>query len=866
MPDLRSRCDAGPRFIQSIPAFGQRLAAIDDTGDSLSYSTLATRADAVAESLGPIRRLVLIEPRNSVESLVAYVGALAGNHVVLLGSEGGGARLAEAWQPDAVFSGQDDSWSIAAVHPRRNLHADLAVLLSTSGTTGATKLVRLATTALDANATSICAFLDIEADDRALVTLPFHYSYGLSLVHSHLAAGAALLLTKGSLLDPETLAFAEEFGVTSLAGVPHSYELLDRIDFMRRAPASLRCLTQAGGRMSPDAVARYAAWAAETGRRFYVMYGQTEATARMAYLPPAALADHPDCIGVAIPGGAFTLVDDAGLVVDAPETPGELVYRGDNIMMGYAEVPADLALPAGLDRLATGDIAVRNSAGYYRIVGRSSRFVKPMGLRIALDEVEAALQRHGWRGAATGNDSFIAVEVLDGAAPATVTAALAAEFKLAATLFHVTAVHEQSRLPSGKIDYRSILLAAQAERDTTPSDAVAAAFARAFPSRTLRPTDSFVMLGGDSLGYVAMSIALEDAMGTAPDGWEAMTLAELELFERNAKPRQGWSNRIGTDIVLRALAIVAVIVNHSSSFVVGGGASVLLLLVGYNLARFQRARLIEGHGMAVVKGFATRIIAPYYAILVIYMAYKGHVTWPALLLCGNLFGEFESFIEPYWFIEAMLQIYLVVAGVFVFARVRRAAMLQPWRFGLLLLAAAVAIREVGALVFDERGLADRTPDALLYLVVLGWCIHHADTPSRRFTLGAVLLLLVGFSASVLPGGWSVPETPSGIAHALWLSVAVCLLLWLPRLPMPPLGRRVFGAVAGASFYIYLVHGVPAHYLHTETDVARVMIAIVGSVAVGIAVHHISQFVEAFPVAKWLPFLTPWSSVRLRSEP
>ena len=219
--------------------------------------------------------------------------------------------------------------------------------------------------------------------------------------------------------------------VTALAGVPYTYELFDRCGFMDKPLPALRTLTQAGGRLPAESVRRYADWAAARGVAFFVMYGQTEATARMAYLPPDRLAAHPDCIGVAIPGGSFSLIDGDGSEIAAAGTPGELVYRGPNVMMGYAADAADLARGAEVEALATGDIAERTADGLYRIVGRTSRFCKPFGLRISLDEVEAALRRHGWRGVAAGDDSLIAIDTLDSVSPDTVAEALAAEFKLA---------------------------------------------------------------------------------------------------------------------------------------------------------------------------------------------------------------------------------------------------------------------------------------------------------------------------------------------------------------------------------------------------------------------------------------------------
>jgi acyl-coenzyme A synthetase/AMP-(fatty) acid ligase len=156
---------------------------------------------------------------------------------------------------------------------------------------------------------------------------------------------------------------------------------------------SLRTMTQAGGRLAPELHREFAQYAAETGRSFVVMYGQSEATARMSWLPPEKSLEKCGSIGIAIPGGRFELVDPEGQTINEPDTTGELVYYGENVTLGYAESAEDL--PRGDERggvLATGDLARRDAEGYYYIVGRKNRFLKMFGNRVGLDEVERLLK------------------------------------------------------------------------------------------------------------------------------------------------------------------------------------------------------------------------------------------------------------------------------------------------------------------------------------------------------------------------------------------------------------------------------------------------------------------------------------------
>ena len=181
-----------------------------------------------------------------------------------------------------------------------------SVLLSTSGTTGSPKLVRLAHRNIEANADSIAEYLDIDERERAIQSLPIHYSYGLSVLHSHLATGASVILTPHSIMRPEFWADAARWQATSFAGVPYSYAILQRTGLLRRAmPDTMRTLTQAGGRLAPEAIVKLHELMQERGGRLFVMYGQTEATARISYVPPEALPEKAHTIGIPIPGGSF---------------------------------------------------------------------------------------------------------------------------------------------------------------------------------------------------------------------------------------------------------------------------------------------------------------------------------------------------------------------------------------------------------------------------------------------------------------------------------------------------------------------------------------------------------------------------------
>jgi long-chain acyl-CoA synthetase len=285
------------------------------------------------------------------------------------------------------------------------LHPDLALMMTTSGSTGSSKFVRLSYDNLASNALSIAEYLGIREDDRAITTLPMHYVYGLSVINSHLQSGATVILSAGSFMDRRLWGILRTQQVTSISGVPYTYEFLDRLGWNRMEVPSLKTLTQAGGKLSASLVRKFAATCQSRGMRFFVMYGAAEATARMSYLPPELATQKPTSIGVAIPGGELWIENEAGHIVTQSGVIGELCYRGKNVMLGYARCREDLALgDENHGVLRTGDLAKRDEDGWYYIVGRKSRFVKVYGNRVCLDELEQLIRDAGVDCVCTGGD------------------------------------------------------------------------------------------------------------------------------------------------------------------------------------------------------------------------------------------------------------------------------------------------------------------------------------------------------------------------------------------------------------------------------------------------------------------------------
>lgn len=451
-------------FFAGLEAYGGHTALILESGRQVSYQELAALADDLfSDAAAPQRRgaLLAIECRNELPSVAAYLGALRHQQPALLIDAGLDGELRDrlyAHFKVAHVLSAEGLWR-ATGHDSPMVHPDVGLLLSTSGSTGSAKLVKLSRQAINANAQSIASYLGLNDNERPITTLPMHYSYGLSVLNSHFAVGATVLLTAQPVTTRAFWSFLLEHEASSMAGVPTTYAMLKQLKLEQRDVPSLKTLTQAGGRLAPPMVQWFGELATIKGWRFFVMYGQTEATARIAYMPPERILDKPDSIGQSIPGGSLTLLDAQGELISESGVTGELQYQGENVMMGYAQTAEDLALPDSQHgMLRTGDLAVRDAEGFYYVVGRMQRFIKLFGNRYGLDEVEAELRNAGYEVAVTGRDDFLLVAA-KGEAPVEddIRAHLMQRYRLQQSVIRVVMVDAFPMSAAGKVLYAQLL-------------------------------------------------------------------------------------------------------------------------------------------------------------------------------------------------------------------------------------------------------------------------------------------------------------------------------------------------------------------------------------------------------------------------
>lgn len=461
----------------NLENFSENIAVVEENGREITYGDLQKACDLLASQISS-RSLIFNLCQNCFGSLVGYVSALCNRNVPLMLD----AQIDKTllfnflavykpdylWVPKAMsgyFGGRAvfASWEYVLVKTDNDriypLAEDLALLLTTSGSTGSPKFVRQSYRNIQANTDSIVKYLNLDDRERAITSLPMNYTFGLSVINSHLAVGASLILSDKTLMQREFWQQLGDYKATSLSGVPYTFEMLDRLRFYRRDLPNLRTMTQAGGKLLPELHKKFAEYAEQTGKKFVVMYGQTEATARMSYLPPEKCLEKVGSMGVAIPGGRFFLINENGEIITEAERVGELVYEGDNVTLGYAVRGEDLAKgDERHGRLETGDMAKFDKDGYFYIVGRKKRFLKIFGNRVNLDETERLIKGcfNEIDCACAGRDDAMYIFITDESKAKEVRNFVAETSHLNFTAFHVKYLASIPRNDVGKAIYAEL--------------------------------------------------------------------------------------------------------------------------------------------------------------------------------------------------------------------------------------------------------------------------------------------------------------------------------------------------------------------------------------------------------------------------
>jgi len=426
------------------------------------------------------RQIVILLCNNTYECLLIYLACLKNGSIPLLLSE----NLCEAhvkeyiirYLPKYVFSPKkiniNKTRNVSFMgnyyiyeHENDNFVKNkfLSLLLTTSGSTGNPKVVKVSKKNLLSNTSSICKYLNLTENERHITTLPMNYTYGLSCINTFLYSGGSIILNSDAITTKSFWMNIEKNKPTFLSGVPFTYEIISKYFLEKLKDSSIRVFTQAGGKLRNQFLEKFIKFSEENNKEFIVMYGQTEATARMSYLPFSKLKEKIGSIGIAIPGGKFKLRNTYVENNEKNKIIGELVYIGENVTEGYAHSFEDLnELEEKPNCLNTGDIAWIDKDNYVFLVGRINKFAKISGIRVSLIDIEDFLNNQGFNCAVCSDDIFLRIFIETEKENKIDTIKLKKEISnkmnISSNSLKIKGITKLPRLDSGKVNYQKLEL------------------------------------------------------------------------------------------------------------------------------------------------------------------------------------------------------------------------------------------------------------------------------------------------------------------------------------------------------------------------------------------------------------------------
>ena len=421
------------RLFKSFNKFRKNIAIIDKEYSNLTYEQVLIETNKIKKEVKK-RSVILIISENSLGSLLAYIFCIINNHIgIIIDSKTAKKniiKIFQNYQPQYVFISKknnailkkvcsekyslfDQSLMKNKLYKKINLNKDLSLLLSTSGSMGSIKFVKLSKSNLKYNTDSIIKYLKVNKKDSAITNLPISYSYMLSIINTHFEVGGSIVISKYSLIEKEFWEILKKSKITSFNGVPYTYEMLERIGLKNIKIDTLKYLTHAGGKLDKEKLKKIIKFCKKSRLKFFSMYGQTEASPRISYLKPEFSQKKIGSIGKGIPGNKIYIIDNGGKKISKPFVEGEIVCRGKNVFMGYSKNYKDLKKANEENyKLKTGDLGYFDKDGFFYISSRLSKIAKIFGYRVDIGILESLMSQKGYKIACLSDNKkiFIFIE------------------------------------------------------------------------------------------------------------------------------------------------------------------------------------------------------------------------------------------------------------------------------------------------------------------------------------------------------------------------------------------------------------------------------------------------------------------------
>ncbi len=731
------------------------------------------------------------------------------------------ARTFSLWESGAVvvpLRSADDTFRISVadiseiVHPAagsgwvslaltQHESDERAQILFTSGTEGEPKGVILTHRNLADTVKRLNAVMNVTNEIREYVGIPVYHSFGFARCRAICAAGGKAFIPARGFNPMEINSMLESGQINAISAVPSLWRVLLQTQSISALAASRVRWIEIGSQ-SMDASEKKRLRALFPNATIVQHYGLTEAS-RSTFLEIHKATDE-QLQSVGKPFG------DVEIDIAAD---GRIKVRGPHIS-NCILTNASATDPRDADGwITTNDLgSIRDGFLYFQ--GRADDVINCGGIKIAPDTLELGIRNsignsgdlavcrvpHPLRGdgilvAATSQVLASDTQIVDSAVA--VAASLGVNARDATYVIRVNAL---ARTDNGKVKRQEIARAfsipvanAATEVQRDESKSLRAQIGALLGVKDIQDKDTFVNLGGDSLRYIQACVVLEKKLGYLPVNWENQPMSQLDHLPHHPSK----SSRIEPSVILRAVAILSVVINHSgafkSLFAIDGAAFMLLLPAGFSFARFQLQRVLESGRAVWALAALPRVIVP--AVLLLGIQQLRHRSFePSALFLYNNYLKLP--VLSFWFIEVFVQIHLILALLLLIPAIRQRLKGNAWTTSVIALVFSTMLTRVMPHIWNTDHIWNRVPHHVIWYFFLGWCIFFAKHSWQRWS-NTALIIVIG----VMQGALQLPPDSRG----LWIIAGGLFLNWSPSIQLPTLLVRAISALAAASLYIYTSH-------------------------------------------------------------
>lgn len=711
-----------------------------------------------------------------------------------------------------------------------------ALISFTSGTEGSPKGVLLTHHNLTDTVVRLNSLMQLDHGIREYIGVPVYHSFGFGRCRAVATVGGQFFIPEKGFNPSEIAAMLRAGEINAISAVPSLWRvLLANKDLIGSNGKNVRWIEIGSQYMNRQEKEALKALFPEA--RIVQHYGLTEASRSTLLEVHAVEGNLLESVGQ--PSGAVEI---------KLSSEGRIAVRGNHVAQGYLIDGKEVKLTDEDGWFLTKDLG-RSESGYLFYEGRADDVINCGGIKIHPEALETKI--YASIGASNGiavcrtTDPIRGEGILVAVTPEAGVdqqqlwdAALQATQALGVNAANAIMIVDVDHLPktaTGKVQRRQLAewYASRAPQKQQVVDRVTngtpiqTIFCRTLNLRTIRPQDTFVSLGGDSLSYVQISMDLEQYLGHLPQDWEQLSLCELESL----KPQQQRFTLIETSVLLRALSITEVVLNHANVFSLGGGAYFLLMVAGSNFARFQGDALVKGRFIKPVFSLLKNLVIPYLFVASAYLAYKQRFDPAILLLFSNFVGPQATAIFPVWFVNVLVQSIIIFSILFYLKPIRGFVGQSPWKFGLICLFFGVAFNRLVPLIWDTTYLYDRVPHMLIWLFTLGWCIHFAQSKLKK----VITTILCLVAASILLG---LDDPASQITL-----IGSPLLIWVRYIKIPQAIKLPVQMIGASAYYIYLTHMVFIHLVRNIGGVEEPLLNLVAGLTGGFLTWMAVQFLQ-----------------------